>query len=433
MGLLPGRLPRLKAPVLLRQAAIYAVSQFGSRAIPFLLLPVLTRYLSPADYGIVTMFLLTVLVLEPFVSLGLAGAFVVKFYDKTVDFPRYLWTCLSMVLGMAAFVWIVVFVARGPLGELTQVPSVWLLLAVPLVLARTIYGALLELFRVREQAVRYGIALNSQSLGLILLTVVLVAGAGLTWQGRLAAEVVGTIAFALVALLILWRSGWLRRGFVPAYGRHLIQFGVPLIPHTLGAVLMVQTDRLLLTNLVGVEETGLYTVGYQLALVIQLAALAFNSAYAPWLFRNMSEGAPGVHERLVRLTYVQFAAMGALALSAAFVMPWLGGILLGRDFVESGRFVGWFAIGFLFSGMYYMVTNYIFYAQQTRWLALVTISVAIVNIPLTYGLIQLNGGIGAAQALSISFALSFVLTWVVSQRVYPMPWFGGVSEGAARD
>jgi Na+-driven multidrug efflux pump len=81
--------------------------------------------------------------------------------------------------------------------------------------------------------------------------------------------------------------------------------------------------------------------------------------------------------------------------------------------------------------MYYMVTNYIFFADRTRWLAAVTITVALINVPLTYVLIKLNGGTGAAQAMAGSLALSFLLTWAVSQRVYPMPWLGRQSDGTS--
>ena len=82
----------------------------------------------------------------------------------------------------------------------------------------------------------------------------------------------------------------------------------------------------------------------------------------------------------------------------------------------------WLSVGFFFSAMYYMVTNYIFFARRTRWLAAVTIGVAAIHIPLALILISLNGGIGAAQAFALSFALIFGLTWIVSNRAYPMPW-----------
>lgn len=47
---------RLIHSSLFRSAGIYTITQMINSAIPFLLMPVLTRYLTPTDYGIVAMF-----------------------------------------------------------------------------------------------------------------------------------------------------------------------------------------------------------------------------------------------------------------------------------------------------------------------------------------------------------------------------------------
>jgi O-antigen/teichoic acid export membrane protein len=208
----------------------------------------------------------------------------------------------------------------------------------------------------------------------------------------------------------------------------LLRFGVPLIPHVIGGVLIVQTDRLLLTNMVGLSETGLYTVAYQLVVVIEVLAVSFNSAYAPWLFRQLADPGPQTSRRLVRLTYVQFATMATLSLVVAVAMPWLAGVLLDARYAAASELVAWLSVGLCFSAMYYMVTNYIFFAQKTEWLALISFSVALVNVPVTYFLILANGLVGAAQATAIALGLTFVLTWIASQRVYPMPWLSAVTE-----
>jgi len=392
---------------------------------PFFLLPVLTRYLSPADYGIVSMFLFTVLILDPFISLGVGGAVTVKYYDKTTDVPTYLGTGLVMTIALAIPVELLVFLLRDTLSDITRVPPEWLLLVVPFIVARAVVAVPLSLLMVREKALLFGVVQNAQSAAVISLSLLLVVGLGGGWRGRLEAELITWCTFAIAGVVVLRRSGWLRLVFIPPYARHLAGFGVPLIPHALGSILIVQTDRLLLTNLVGVEETGLYTVGYQLALVLELIAISFNNAFAPWLYRHLGDADYEMRRKLVRYTYVQFAGMAVLALAVAVGMPWLAGQLLDPSFAGSGPYVGWFVLGFLFSAMYYMVVNYIFYAQQTFWLAAVTITVGVVNIPLTYFLIQLNGGIGAAQATAVALGLSFLFTWLVSQRIYPMPWFGG--------
>ena len=295
-------------------------------------------------------------------------------------------------------------VLGGPLADITQVSSPWLLLVVPLVLSRTVAACFLALLRVREEAVRFGVAQNLHSLAALSLSVILVVGVGLTWRGQIAADVIAWLAFAVVSILLMARWGWISISFdrLP-YARHLAAFGIPLIPHVLGAALIVQTDRLLLTNMVGVDQTGLYVVAFHLTMVIELVAVSFNNAYTPWLFERLANVNNAIRHQLVRYTYLQFGLMAAFAVLVAVVMPRIVTVLLGPAFEASGQFVGWLALGFLFSGMYYMVTNYIFFAQRTAWLAAVTILVAIVNVPITYILIAQNGAVGAAQASAIAF------------------------------
>jgi O-antigen/teichoic acid export membrane protein len=411
----------LRSP-LLRQAGIYTISQIASRAIPFLLLPILTRFLAPAEYGMVAMFLLVATFAEPVVGINLPGAVTVKFYDAKARIDSFVGSGFALVGGAAAICLLVVLLLRDALTSVTQVPPIWLLLVIPLVFGRTVGNTLFALLRVSERAVWFAVLQNTLTASILTLAVILVVFANAGWQGRTAAELAAWLAFAALAVVFLRRSGWFSWTFDRRYAAQLIAFGVPLIPHTVGAALMVQTDRLLLTNLVGIEETGLYVVGYQLALVIELLASSFNYAYAPWLFRQLAAPDRRTLGRIVRLTYTQFAVATVVAAAVALVMPWAAAVLLGPRFQGSGAFVAWFAVALLFNAMYYMVANYLFFAERTTRLAAVTIAVALVNIPLTYALIKANGPIGAAQAMAVSYGLTFALTWIASQSVFPMPW-----------
>jgi len=73
--------------------------------------------------------------------------------------------------------------------------------------------------------------------------------------------------------------------------------------------------------------------------------------------------------------------------------------------------------------MYLMVVNYIFFVEKTHILAWITFFCALLNILFSYVFIRLNGAIGAAQAVCLTSLIAFILTWILSNRVYKMPWF----------
>jgi len=97
-------------------------------------------------------------------------------------------------------------------------------------------------------------------------------------------------------------------------------------------------------------------------------------------------------------------------------------IFVGTDFVEGEKYILWIALGFAFNGMYKMVVNYIFYAEKTYLLAIITTITAVVNITITYFLVSRIGAIGAAYSLCVSYLISLLLTWYFSNLVHPMPW-----------
>ena len=70
-----------------------------------------------------------------------------------------------------------------------------------------------------------------------------------------------------------------------------------------------------------------------------------------------------------------------------------------------------------------MVTNYILFASKTHLIGGVTMLTAALSAVSTYFLIRYNGALGAAQSAALSYLLLFLFTWVLSARVFPMPWF----------
>lgn len=84
------------------------------------------------------------------------------------------------------------------------------------------------------------------------------------------------------------------------------------------------------------------------------------------------------------------------------------------------------AIGFMFQGFYFMVTNYIFYMKRSSLLSMITISSAIVIMSLNYILIPIYGVYGSTYTMVIGYFIWFSLTFYFSSKVYRMPWLDSI-------
>ena len=216
--------------------------------------------------------------------------------------------------------------------------------------------------------------------------------------------------------------GYAMRGAARAYVSDALSFGLPLVPHALAGLLITGIDRFFLTKLVGTDATGLYSTAYQVGLVVSVPAVAFNRAWVPYLFRQLTDGGADGRRRVVQVTYVYFVLIlvgaGVLSLIARLALP----MLLGDAFRHSAELVGWIAFGYAFNGMYLMVVNQLFYVKRTGALTVVTAITGVAHALLAFLLIRWRGPEGAAMATTISFAVMFLTTWILSARACTMPW-----------
>ena len=87
---------------LLKASGIYSITSVINSAIPFLLLPILTRYLTPSDYGIVSMFGTLVSITSVFVGVNIHGAIQREYFNKeNIDFKQYIGNCLIILVSTA--------------------------------------------------------------------------------------------------------------------------------------------------------------------------------------------------------------------------------------------------------------------------------------------------------------------------------------------
>ena len=113
-------------------SSLYLISNIANAMVPFLLLPLLTRYLAPEEYGLVSIFQALTTGLLAFVGLNTVGAAVRHYYDvdSKAQLASYVGGCFKILAISALAVLGVMLVLRKPAVDLAGLPSEWLLLSV---------------------------------------------------------------------------------------------------------------------------------------------------------------------------------------------------------------------------------------------------------------------------------------------------------------
>jgi len=401
------------------------VASIINAAIPFLLLPILTRYLDPSQYGEVAVFQVWVALIGAICGLSVHGAANRKYFDYEEPdrkMGEFVAACLAILVISTGTLLVLVSLLAPWISTFIGLSQKWVLVGVLFAFCNFLVQLRLGQWQVRKHAKKFGAFQISQSMLNMLLSLLLVVGLHMGVDGRLAGHTLSVVMFGAAALLFLRKDGLITWSWRPDLMKDAAAFGVPLIPHVVGAFFLLTVDRAIVSAELGLESAGYYMVAAQLAMVLGLFLDSINKAYVPWLFEHIKNDDSDQKRFIVKLTYgynlfLIFCALIAFAIGKPLLL-----FIAGDRYAPAGDLVGWLVLAQSMRGMYYMMSSYIFFSKRTGLIAKITIVSGGINVALMYIFIDAFGLIGAAWAACISMLIQWLATWWFANYLVKMPW-----------
>jgi O-antigen/teichoic acid export membrane protein len=404
----------------LAHGLVYGVANLIAAIGGVLLIPIYTRALEPADYGVidyVTAIQSLVLIVAGLeVTQGIA-----RYYAGAAaeDERRgYASTGLWFLVVSFAAVVVVLYVVARLSGELFGLRASGSLLAMVLlsIYARMLFYALQGQARWELRSVLYAVT----NLIAVLVTLGLVAylilarAAGLI--GVFAGIAAGYGIACLVCVVSLRRT--YRLHFEPRKLRQMLGFSLPLMVSSLALFLSGYGDRFILQSALGFHELGIYGVGARIAAAITIAINGFQLGAAPLIYRNYDRPeTPASLAQIMRL-FLATALIGVVALSAFSVE--LIRVFATLEYAAAARLIPLLALGVVLANMYVFLPGLSIH-HLTRRFALINVGAAVVSLTAIAALVTRWGSIGAAAGVLTGSATAFALHAWASQRVYHIP------------
>jgi O-antigen/teichoic acid export membrane protein len=405
-------------------SAVYGLGSVLVRGLAFVLLPVYTRYLSPAEYGIVALTVTCTVVLGLLYPLGLRAAVSRTYYESgTVGERKERVGTLWIAMVLSAVVMALLLDRIGPSLAVALLPEVpfdpYLRLAVWTAFLGVLGLTPLVLLQAQERPLAFVLLTLFTALTTTAVTVWLVVRGGGA-QGYLQGALVGAglAAIPYLALTI----GQIRPAFRMSILMPALAFGLPLVPHALAGWALEMSDRAILTRFLPLRDVGVYSLGYQLGAAMGLVTTAFNAAWVPFLFGTLKNEGDGAHPKLARLVTYYAVALCFVGLGWSLLVEHAITLIAGPEFREAYRITPWVVGGYVFGGLYLIPTNLLFWRQQTRVIPLVTLAAGAANIGLNLWLVPRYGAIAAAWSTLTAYAILMILTWVSAERLHPFPY-----------
>jgi O-antigen/teichoic acid export membrane protein len=408
---------------LARHSAIYGLGSLVSRFIAVLLLPVYTRYLSPADYGLIETLIALSAILTVLLAAGVKSAFF-RFYFDEKDHAgqlRVIRTSFWFTMVMATVGLAVGELLAGPISELLFDTSSHANLVRATFIglwAHVNYEQVTSLFRVEQRSVAYLIA-TLINLGLTVGATLLLV---VYWDVGPIGVIVGNFTGTLIVYLglLAYRREQLGLEWDRGLLREMNRFGMPLVPSALFLWVLNFSDRFFLVKLSGPREVGLYSIGVRMASGIILLLAAFRTAWPAFAY-SIEDDDEAKRTYSFVLTYI-VVVTSWMALGLGVLAPWLVRLLTTPAFYSAERVVAPLAFAAAAFGAYMVVVIGIGRVRKTRSNWVVTGAACVLNIGLNLLLIPPYGMIGAAIATIGAYVTLFVgMAWR-AQRVYPVPY-----------
>ncbi|MFT7032666.1 MAG: O-antigen/teichoic acid export membrane protein [Cyclobacteriaceae bacterium] len=408
-------------PKLLKNISIYAFFNLLNGSIPFLLLPFLTTKLSSESYGIVTMAQVIITMMIPVVILSFDGCFRVNYFKlESEKLPSFIFTGLVVILSVFVTLSITLFFLGEWIGQLINLETLILYIVLLIVVLKSVPLTLLGLFHSEQKASQYGIYMVSITSLNFALSLIFIYYFDLDWKGRIYGILFSELLFAIIGVAYFIRNRLIKLTFSKIAFKKILNYGLPLLPHGISGYMLNVSDRLIIANILGVGAVGIYSVGYQLGSILLIFFIAINQAWSIQLFSFLKEKTDSI--RILKLTLLLILLMLFSFVILNLMIPVIYYYVIAEKFHDSRELVLIISIAFLFRGLYFLFTNYIFYFEKTKILSLITFTVISINIILNYLLIPLWGIIGAAYAAAVSNFCLFLATFFTAHKIYPLPW-----------
>lgn len=409
---------------LLKSFSVYTLAAFLTQAINFLLLPLFTNYLSPADFGILSLITTFATFLSPLILLSVDGAISIEFYKSEFsDLRTYISSSIAISVIAASFLLILMMLLSSWLSVLFGIPRIWLIVTPIFGLLETFKIINLLLFQVQKKASYYALYSFSSTLLNITLALFFVIVLKYNYAGRMYSQYIASLIFFMLACYYLTRNKYLTFRVNKKMMQDALSYGTPLVLHSLGFIIINLADRLFVSHYNGNVALGIYSLAYTVGSVISIVALAFTNAWTPHLFELLKENSLGSRLKIVKVIYLFISGLFVSTILLILLTPPVFRLLIGPRFYTGVNIVPWIAFSSFFFGCYLAFTNLLFYLKKNRIFAIAAIINIFVNLILNFLLIPKLGIIGAAYATFISFLIFAVIIVTIAIRSFPqMPW-----------
>lgn len=403
-----------KNKALLTGTITYAIGSFGTKFLSFLIVPLYTYFILPADLGDYDLLVTTVSLMSPLLTMKISDAayrWIIKEKENEVPYIsatyklllRNCLLCVLLLIGINLFI------------------PVWhCYYFIAILVGDRILECLQKLLRgVKNQKLfaASGLFHTAVLVGLNFYKVCILK------QGVIALLQSNAISlYATIVLILLLEKRLRKVDFKPNYKsqqKEMLHYSIPLVPSALSWWIMGASDRYVVRLFINSAANGIYSVAHKFPSILQVIFQMFNSAWTDMALAELGKG-----EQSEEYTKKVFQQLYKLSFGMVFVLIPLTklvmNVILSDSYKVASIYIGFLYLGTVFQGFSSFSSIGYLQGKKTGGAAKTSVYGAVVNLGIDLICIKFIGLFAAALSTFVGFLVMWATRMKDIRDVYPI-------------
>ena len=409
----------------LKDSTTYVSATVLCAAISFFTLPIYTRYLSPADYGVVALFTMFGSVLAGLLSLGLITAsyrYYFQFKEDSEGFKILNTTNLLFNLCVYLFSGFFIFHSANWFSSSLfdgQISGKLLRLSFVIGCLEYFFYYMTLLLTAQARSITFSIIMVSRILLNTMFSFYFIFVYSYTYLARIYA-IVFTQVIMVICLLILTRHLLGIRFSLSSLNKS-IRFSYPNVPGSIISLVYSSFDKTMLTKYKGLTSLGYYDFGAKFANLMKMVMDSVGRTWGPFFMQKAHENTEKAKREIVnRFFELAFIYMLGGLVIICFSEEMIK-LLTTKEYYPAMYVTPFYVYFYLFGIGGQLSVNQVMFGEKMLFLLPSSIVSIILNVSLNILLIPKFGAVGAAIATAIAALGASVLLLYFGLRAYPLP------------
>lgn len=381
---------------------------FLQRGISFITTPIFTRLLTTAEYGAYSSFSSWQDILSVFITLNLSGGVymqgLVKF-DKEANVFSSSLQGLTLTLTLA---WTVVYLAfHDWWNALLGLTTVQCLAMLVMIWATAVFNFWVVEQRVKLNYVILVVITLIASVAKPVLGIILVLNA----EDKVLARILGLALVDLVCYsgLFVSQMRWGKVFYSKRFWLYALSFSIPLIPHYLSQTVLNSADRIMIKEMIGAGEAGIYNLAYSVSRIMGMFNTALLSTLSPWIYQKIKTKK---FEDIHTVVYPCLIGVAFINIVLIAFAPEVIAIFAPKEYVDAIWVIPPIAMSVFFTFAYNVFAAFEFYNKKTWRIALASVLGALLNVVLNYFTFSIWGYYAAGYTTLICYMVYCALHYI---------------------